>query len=102
MALVEAIIGKFRQQLEDGVGLPALNAAFDGARNKALALLLHFLAYLLAHRLAQQVGFAERIAGHDLRDLHHLFLIDDDAESFLQDRSGRSAWFSSDSDDRVD
>src|SRR6266436_4063136 len=86
MALVEAIIGKFRQQLEDGVGLPALNAAFDGTGDKALALLLHLLAYFFAHRPAQQVGFAERIAGHDLRDLHHLFLVDDDAKRLLQDR----------------
>ncbi len=32
------------------------------------------------------IGFAERIAGEHLRDLHHLFLIDDDAERLLQHR----------------
>ena len=50
------------------------------------ALLLHLGADLLAHGAAQQVGVAERVAGHHLRDLHHLFLVDDDAEGLLQDR----------------
>ena len=86
VALVEAIVGELREQFEDGIGLRSLNAAFDRAGDKALALLLHLLADLLAHRAAQQIGFAERVAGHDLRDLHHLFLIDDDAEGLLQDR----------------
>ena len=53
---------------------------------KSLALRLHLLADLLAHGAAQQVGLAERIAGQDLRDLHHLFLVDDDAEGLAQDR----------------
>jgi hypothetical protein len=39
----------------------------------------HLLGLLLAHRPAQQVGGTERVAADDLRDLHHLFLIDDDA-----------------------
>ncbi len=59
-----------------------LTAAGDEDR----ALLLHLGADLLAHRAAQQVGVTERVAGHHLRDLHHLFLVDDDAEGFLQDR----------------
>ena len=51
---------------------------------KTRALLLHLLADLLAHGAAQKIGLAERIAGEQLRRLHHLFLIDDDAEGFLQ------------------
>ncbi len=53
---------------------------------KRLRCLLHFAADLLSHRAPQQVGFAERIAGENLRGLHHLFLIDDDAEGLAQDR----------------
>ncbi len=86
MALVEAVIGELRQQFEDGVGLGLADAVLDRAGDEDRALLLHLLADLLAHRAAQQVGVAERIAGHDLGDLHHLFLVDDDAEGFLQDR----------------
>ena len=41
---------------------------------------------LLAHRLAQQVGFAEREAGDHVRDAHHLFLIRDDAVGVGQNR----------------
>ena len=47
-------------------------------------------AMLLAHGLAQNVGLSQRKAGHLAGDLHHLFLVDDDAigllENLLQDR----------------
>ena len=86
MALVEAVVGEALQQFENRIGLPALDAALDRAADEAVALRLHFLADLLAHGAAQQIGFAERIAGQHLRDLHHLFLIDDDAEGLAQDR----------------
>ena len=62
--------------------MPLLDRALDEHR----ALLLHLLADLLAHGAAQKIGLAERVAGEQLRRLHHLFLIDDDAEGFLQDR----------------
>jgi len=41
-------------------------------------------AILLAHRTAQQVGAAERVAGQALRHLHHLFLVDESAVGRLQ------------------
>ena len=86
MALVEAVVGEFREQFEDRLGLPLRHVVLDRAGDEHRALLFHLGADLLAHRAAQQVGVAERIAGHDLRDLHHLFLVDDDAERLLQDR----------------
>ena len=86
VALVEAVIGELRQQFEDGVGLAFRHVVLHGAGDEDRALLFHLRADLLAHRAAQQVGVAERIAGHHLGDLHHLFLVDDDAEGFLQDR----------------
>src|SRR3546814_3421774 len=47
--------------------------------DEGVALRVHLRLDLLAHRAAQQVGAAEAIAGEDLRRLHHLFLIDEDA-----------------------
>ena len=52
---------------------------FDRAAHELAALLGHLLGLLLAHRAAQQVGAAERVAGQHLRDLHHLFLVEDHA-----------------------
>ena len=90
MALVEAVVGEFREQVEDFVGLGARSTPrADGAADEALALRVHLRLDLLAHGAAQHVGLAERIAGQHLRDLHHLFLVDDDAEGFLQDRLER-------------
>ena len=62
------------------------DAALDAAAHEAIALGVHLRLDLLAHGAAQQVGLAQRIAGQDLGDLHHLFLVDDDAERLLQHR----------------
>ena len=86
VAFVEAVFGEAFEQIEDRVGLVALDAALDRAGDETLALRLHLLADLLAHGAAQQIGFAEREAGEDLRGLHHLLLVDDDAEGLAQDR----------------
>ena len=86
MALVEAVVGELRQEIEDLVGLRPGQAALDGAVDEPGALGVHLLLNLLAHRPAQHVGFAQRIAGERLRDLHHLFLIDDDPEGLAQHR----------------
>ncbi len=86
MRLVEAIACELVDQVEQLVRLGLgdvvhLRAALDEQR----ALRVHLRLDLLAHRAAQQVGAAERIAGQDLRGLHHLFLIDEDAVGFLED-----------------
>ncbi len=86
MALVEAVVGELREQVEDGVGSVLGDAVLDRAFDENRALLVHLGADFLTHGAAQQVGVAERVAGHHLCDLHHLFLIDDDAERLLQDR----------------
>ena len=51
---------------------------FAAPARKIVALLGHLLGLLLAHRAAQQVGAAERVAAQHLRDLHHLLLVDHD------------------------
>ena len=86
VALVEAVIGEACEQFEDSFGLPALDVALDAAGHESTALLLHLAPDLLSHRPTQQIGFAERVAGEDLSRLHHLLLIDDDAEGLAQDR----------------
>src|SRR3546814_17900566 len=48
--------------------------------------LVHLRLNLLAHRAAQQIGFAKRIASQYLGGLHHLFLIDEDAVGLAQHR----------------
>ena len=67
VALVEAVVGEALEQFEDRLGLRSIDAALDAAGDEAAALLLHLAADLLAHGATQQVGFAERIAGEDLR-----------------------------------
>ncbi len=86
MRLVEAVVGELRHQFEDVFGLGLGDAPLDRASDEALALLLHFRADLLAHGAAQEIGFAKRVARELLRNLHHLFLVDDDAVGLLQDR----------------
>ena len=56
------------------------------AGHEPAALLLHLTADFLSHRAPQQIGLAERVSGKDLRRLHHLLLVHDDAEGLAQDR----------------
>jgi hypothetical protein len=85
--LVEAVICELGEQVEDHVGLRLGDIALDRAFDETDALLVHLFLDLLAHGAAQQVGFAERVAGQHLGDLHHLLLVDDHALGFGQSPS---------------
>ncbi len=76
--LVEAVARELLHQVEDLVGLGCRDAVLRRALAEDLAVLGHLLGLLLAHRAAQQVGAAERVAAQDLRGLHHLLLVDHD------------------------
>ncbi len=87
--LVERVVGE-RQH-----GVPQ---RLDGRRREpvglhafgeALELLLEHLALLLAHRLAQDVGAGQRVAGHLLRDAHDLLLVDDQPVGLGEDLAQR-------------
>ena len=52
-------------------------------------LLVEDLLLLLAHRPAQQVGAAERVAGELLGDRHDLLLVDDQAVGLAEDLGQR-------------
>ena len=60
---VEAIARELLHQIEDLLDLLLRVVAFQRAFDEALALLGHLLGLLLAHRAAQQVGIAQRVAG---------------------------------------
>ena len=85
MAFVEAVACELCHQLEDLGGLLRIDAAADGALGEDLALRLHLGRVLLAHRPPQQIGATQRVARHLLGDLHHVFLVDDDAVALGQD-----------------
>ena len=79
MRLVEAVARKFFHQIEYGFGPRLHHAASHRAVNEDAALLGHLFRLLLAHGAPQQIGATQRIAGQHLRDLHHLFLVENDA-----------------------
>ena len=83
--LVEAVAGELLHQVEDFFGLLRRMAVGLGAVDEARALLGHLLGLLLAHGAAQQIGFAERVAGQAVGDLHHLLLVDHHAVGLFQD-----------------
>jgi len=85
VGLVEAVIGEFLQQVKDLVGLAFVHTVGHRARLEFRAFPGHLGGDLLAHGAAQQIGAAKAVARHDLRDLHHLFLIDDDALGLFED-----------------
>ena len=87
--LVEAVAGELLHVIEDLVRLGRLDAPAGGTVDEDRALLRHLLGLLLAHRAPQQVGAAERIAGADLRRLHHLLLVHHDPVGGLEHRHQR-------------
>ena len=83
--LVESVAGELVHLVEQFSGNIFWMAQRRCAAHKAVALLGHLFGLLFAHGAAQQIGFAQRVAGDDVRDLHHLFLIDDDTQRLFQD-----------------
>lgn len=79
MRLVETVTGEFFHQVENVTGQIRLDVVRLAAVNETATLLGHFLGLFLAHRTAQHVRTTEGVTGHDLSDLHHLFLIQNDA-----------------------
>jgi hypothetical protein len=84
--LVEAVARELLHQVENRARHGGVDAVGARAGEEDLALLGHLLGLLLAHRAAQHVGTAQRVAGQHLRDLHHLLLVQDDAVGVLEDR----------------
>ena len=85
MRFVKSVPGKLRHKIENLFDLLGRVAILHGAGHKAFALSGHLFGDFLAHRASQQIGFTERISSKAISDLHDLFLIDDYAQSLLQD-----------------
>ena len=85
VGLVETVFGELGHLVEHHGGLGAVDAVFLGSVLEHGALLVHFLLDLFPHGPAQQIGTAQTVTGQDLGNLHHLFLINHDAEGFGQD-----------------
>ena len=86
VAFVEAIACELVDQVEQLVCFRRIDLVVLGAaRDKGLALRVHFRLDLLAHRATQQIRAAKRVAGQDLGRLHDLLLIDEDAVGFGED-----------------
>ena len=84
MALVEAVAGELVDQLENVNGVLLLDAVFQRALDEARLLGRHLGFVLLAHRAAQKISLPQGVTAHDLGDLDHLLLVDDDAVGLLQ------------------
>ena len=79
VGFVEAVTGEFFYQVEDVAGQVGIDTVVGTTLEKAAALLGHLFGFFLTHGAAQHVRTAEGVTGHHLGDLHHLFLIQDDA-----------------------
>ena len=84
VGFVKPVIGKFFQQVEHFTGFFLINTVFRRAFFEFGPFGIHRLFDLLTHRPAQQIRAAQRIICHNLRDLHHLLLVNNDALGFFQ------------------
>jgi len=84
VGFVEPIIGEFIQKVPDFDRLFLINTIFGGTRQKLGLFGVHRFLDFLTHGAPQQVSATKAIARHFLRDLHHLFLVNDDALGFVQ------------------
>ena len=84
--LVEAVARELLHEVEELRRLRLGDAVLHRALDEDAAMLGHLLGLLLAHRAAQEVGAAQRVAADLLGDLHHLFLVHHHAVRRRQDR----------------
>ncbi len=92
MRLVEAVAAELEDVVPDFFCDALLTAVRFRARHELVGELLHDLGLLLAHRLAQVVGFVQREARQGAGDQHDLLLVDDAPVSVAQDRFHRGVW----------
>src|SRR5438552_2241102 len=84
MRFVEAVAGKLLHQIEDALGFFLRDFVGGASRHELGALRGHFFLLLFAHRPTKDIRLPKRKTRQAIGDLHHLFLIKDDAVSFLE------------------
>jgi hypothetical protein len=77
---VESVAGEVFDLLEDLFGGLTRNPVLLGAVGELLLELGEDFRLLLAHRLAERIGFVQREPGKHVRDAHDLFLVQDAAK----------------------
>ena len=86
VGLVEPVFGKLGHKVKYLLCLFGIDLLVPCAFQKPLLLLGHLIGLLLTHGAPQDIGFTEGVPGHSLAYLHHLFLVDHNAVSILEDR----------------
>ena len=84
VGFVEAVIGELVEQVPHLDGFRLIHTVFFRSRDEFRLFGIHRGLDFLTHGAAKEVSTAERIPGHDLSDLHHLLLVDDDALRLIQ------------------
>ena len=84
MRLVEAIAGELLHEVEELRGGRFGKAALASTAEELGAMLGHLPRLLLAHCATQQVRFSERVARHEVGNLHDLLLVYDDPVGLLE------------------
>ena len=86
MGFVETVLGEFGHLVKDSFGFFGVDAQPFGTCQEGVFLAVHLLGIFLPHGTAQQVCLTQGIAGQGTRNLHDLFLVDDNSIGVLQDR----------------
>ena len=81
---VKAVVREFLKKVKNLRRLFLIDAVFHRAFFELRTLFRHFLGDLLTHRATQKVSATKAVARHDLRDLHHLFLVNNNTLGFSQ------------------
>ena len=87
MRSVETILRELFDLIEDRSSIFFGDTTFFPCPlDELVAVALHQFDLLLTHRLAQVVGIVHRESCEHVGDLHHLFLVNDDAVGGVEDR----------------
>ena len=84
--LVEAVVRKMRQQLENPAGQFVVDSVLSRPGKESFLFLHQKLRLLMPHGATQDIRLAERKARQHLHNLHDLLLVEHDAEGLFQDR----------------
>ena len=86
VGFIEAVACKVDHEVKDIVGRLLIHPVLQGPFEEGIPVLLQDFRLLVAHGAAQHIGLAQAESTHDRGNLHDLFLVEDDAVGFLQNR----------------
>ena len=86
VGFIEAVACKVDHEVKDIVGRLLIHPVLQGPFEEGIPVLLQDFRLLVAHGAAQHIGLAQAESPHDRGNLHDLFLVENDAVGFLQNR----------------